>query len=107
MTLTDLRDAGVVFPYFPSAYAVGDLLDLLAGYNRTIRLVAEEEKVPMVDLAKSFDALPDPRPYFFDTMHTNPKGMALIAEDVATVLERQGLVGPRSEASTAATGGAP
>jgi lysophospholipase L1-like esterase len=107
MTLKDLHDAGVVFPYFPSAYAVGDLLDLLAGYNRTIRRVAEEEKVPLVDLAKSFDALPDPRPYFFDTMHTNPEGMALIAQDVAKVLERQGLVGPPSEANTAAAGGTP
>lgn len=105
MTAADLRKAGVVFPYFPSAYAVGDFLDLLGAYNGVIRRVAAEENVPLVDLAARFDALADPKPYFFDTMHTDPKGMELIAKDVARVLEEQGLTGPRTDA-TASAGGA-
>jgi hypothetical protein len=105
MTAEDLKRAGVVFPYFPSAYAVGDFLDLLAAYNRTIRRVAAEEKVPLVDLAKSFEALPDPTPYFYDTMHTNSKGMALIAQDVATVLEAEGLAERPSHETAAAEPG--
>lgn len=107
MSVADLHRAGVMFPYFPSAYAVGDFLDLLAAYNRTIRRVAEEERVPLVDLAKSFEALPDPTPYFFDTMHTNPKGMELIAADVAIVLQREGLTGPGEHAETASAPAAP
>lgn len=104
MTVKDLRQAGVVFPYFPSAYAVGDFLALLAAYNDGIRRVAAEEKVPLVDLAKRFDAIADPQPYFFDTMHTNPRGMELIAKDVARVLEAQGLAGPRPGATATASG---
>jgi hypothetical protein len=101
MTAEDLRRSGVVFPYFPSAYAVGDFLDLLAAYNRSIRRLAADEGVPLVDLARSFEALPDPRPYFYDTMHTNTKGMGLLARDVASVLEGQGLAGrPPAAASS-------
>lgn len=102
MTAEDLKRSGVVFPYFPSAYAVGDFLDLLAAYNRTIRNVAEEEGIPLVDLAKSFEALPDPTLYFYDTMHTNSKGMERIAQDVAAVLERQGLASRRPGETAAA-----
>lgn len=107
MTAKDLRAAGVMFPYFPSAYAVGDFLDLLAAYNRTIRRVAEEERVPLVDLAKRFEEISDPQPYFFDTMHTNPRGLALIAGEVARVLAQQHLTGPRPDASAATAPGAP
>ena len=105
MTAKDLRDSGVMFPYFRSAYAVGDFLDLLAAYNGTIRRVAAEENVPLVDLARSFDAIPDPRPYFFDTMHTNRRGMELIAQDVSTVLEGEHLTAPRADATAAAPPG--
>lgn len=91
MTAEDLKQASVVFPYFPSAYAVGDFLDLLAAYNRTIRRVAVEEQVPLVDLARYFEGLPDVRPYFYDTMHTNTQGLALIAGQVQSALEREGL----------------
>jgi len=107
MTAKDLQHASVMFPYFPSAYAVGDFLELLGAYNEVIRRVAAEEKVPLVDLARRFEAVPDPRPYFFDTMHTDPKGMELIAEDVARVLEEAGLTGPRLGATGSAARGAP
>ncbi len=101
MSVADLERAGVVFPYFPSAYAVGDFLDLLGAYNRSIRRVAAEEGVALVDLEKRFDALDDPTPYFYDTMHTNSKGMAIIANEVAATLEREGLAGPPANAARA------
>ena len=39
----DLRRANVQFPYYSSAYAVGDYVDLIASYNRSIREVAGTE----------------------------------------------------------------
>jgi lysophospholipase L1-like esterase len=93
MTADDMREAGVVFPYFPSAYAVGDFLDILGAYNRTIWRVADDEQVPVVDLARHFAELPDVRPYFYDTMHTNAEGMAIIARALEAGLERASLLG--------------
>ncbi len=94
MDVAALREARVVFPYFPSAYAVGDFLDLLAAYNRAIERVALVEQVPVVDLAARFEELPDPRPYFYDTMHTNSDGMARIAAVLEEGLAAEGLLAP-------------
>ena len=89
----DLRRAGVVFPYFPSAYGVGDMLDLVGAYNRALRRVGLEEQVPVVDLARHFEELGDVRPYFWDTMHTNPEGREVIAAVLLEGLEKSGLLG--------------
>ena len=40
MTVAELRRHNVQFPYFPSAYGTGDLVDLIASYNRSIRRIA-------------------------------------------------------------------
>lgn len=92
MTVQDLREADVVFPYFPSAYGVGDLLDLLAAYNRSIRRMAMEEQVLLVDLAAAFAKLQDIRPYFHDTMHPNGRGAELIAMELHAALVREDLL---------------
>jgi lysophospholipase L1-like esterase len=102
MTLEELRSAGVIFPYFASAYGVGDFLDLLGSYNRAVRRVAVEEQVSLVDLARLFDALDDPRAFFYDTMHTNSAGMGLIAGWLEEGLRANHLLG--DEPSTAAGG---
>ena len=93
MTLEDLRRAHVVFPYYSSAYAVGDFVDLIASYNRSIRRVAEAEGVPLVDLAKEIDGRPDRRRLFLDTMHPNQQGRELIAEILARRLRESGVLG--------------
>jgi hypothetical protein len=45
------------------------------------------------------------RPLFYDTMHTNNQGMALIAGALAAALEEHGLLGPSipAQATTAAS----
>jgi hypothetical protein len=62
MSAEDLRAANVVFPYFSTGYGVGDLLDLVGTYNETIRNLARERSVPLVELASEFEALADVRP---------------------------------------------
>jgi lysophospholipase L1-like esterase len=80
MTLADLRRSNVVFPYYTSAYGVGDFVDLIESYNRTIRAVARAEDVPVVDLASEINSRQDRRRLFMDTMHPNQRGRELIAE---------------------------
>lgn len=107
MTLEDLEQARVVFPYFPSAYGVGDLLDLVGAYNRAIERVGLKTGTPVVDLAARFAAIEDPRPYFHDTMHTNLDGMAVIAEAFEEALEAHGLLEPAPAAGTRRAAEAP
>lgn len=97
MSVDALRRAGVVFPYFPSAYGTGDLRDLVASYNRAVRRVGIEMGVPVADVGKRFDALPDPTAFFWDTMHTNHEGNALVAAELARELEANGLLGAGDE----------
>jgi lysophospholipase L1-like esterase len=97
MSVPDLRQARVMFPYFGSANAVGDFLDLLAAYNQVVRTLAAERNVPLVDLAKHFEAVDDITPYFFDTMHPDTRGRAVIAEQLLSGLEREGLLAPAPE----------
>jgi len=94
MTLEDIRRANVFFPYFPSAYGVLDLLDLIHDYNQTIRRVALDEGVPLIDLEREFDRIPDPVPLFLDTMHTTPEGARRIADLLLRDLDRDGLLDP-------------
>ena len=114
MTLEDLKQAGVIFPYFQSSYGVGDLLDLIGAYNRVIRRVAAEGRVPLVDLSRTFENLQDTRPYFIDTMHLSRRGLERVASEIFAGLERNDLLGharhgnPASEhASASATRGTP
>ena len=92
MTVRDLRENQVMFPYFPSAYGVGDLLDLLAAYNRSVRRVGTESNVPVLDLARDFDALPDVRPLFYDTMHPDYAGRQRVAAKLYDLMVRERLL---------------
>jgi lysophospholipase L1-like esterase len=92
MTVDDLRRANVVFPYFPSAYSVGDFIDLIAAYNQSIRKVALEQEVVLVDLAAEIDGRPDRRALFFDTMHPNQAGKELIADILSRRLQEKGVI---------------
>ncbi len=94
MTVEDLQRAGVMFPYFQSAYGVGDLLDLIEAYNRVIRGVAAQEGAPLVELSRTFEAIEDTPRYFIDTMHLSPLGMQTVAGEVLAGLERNQLLGP-------------
>jgi lysophospholipase L1-like esterase len=92
MTVADLKAAAVMFPYYASAYGVGDLLDLLGAYNRSIREIAMEQQVLLIDLDEVFSKRPDSRPYFFDTMHPSRKGHELIADALFESFQRAGLL---------------
>lgn len=92
MNAAQLRDAGVVFPYFGSAYGVGDFLDLVAAYNRTIFAIGRELDVPVIDIAHAIAQVDDPVEYLFDTMHSKPKGMDLISGRVVEGLADLGLL---------------
>ena len=103
MTVADLRSNDVMFPYFPSAYGVGDLLDLLASYNRAIQRVALDTRVDVADIAAHFESLPDVQPFFYDTMHAGTKGRHKIAEQLREALVRDGFL-PRASTQIGALG---
>lgn len=94
MTAEEVLEQNVYFPYFPAAYAVGDFLDLVDAYNRSIRRVAAEEQVPVADLAIAFQRIPAVEGHFTDTVHLTYEGHALIAETLHDALERAGLAAP-------------
>jgi hypothetical protein len=48
----------------------------------------------LIDLARSFEQLPATGPYFWDTMHLSPQGMALAADEILAGLDRERLLGP-------------
>lgn len=83
MTHEDLRRQNVIFPYYPSSYGVGRLLNLHWVYNDVVRSVARETHVPLVDLDRIFEAA-EKFALFDDTMHANAKGHELIAHSVFT-----------------------
>ena len=95
MTLEELRRSNVIFPYFQSAYAVGDFVDLIAAYNESIRRIAAERDAVLVDLATEIDGRLDRRELFFDTMHPNLQGTKLVARILAHRLRQNGLVAAR------------
>jgi lysophospholipase L1-like esterase len=79
----ELRRANVFFPYFAGAYGVARLVSLVHAYNRTVVDVGRREGVDVVDLAAVFEAIENRTPYFWDTMHPNGHGHALIAETLS------------------------
>jgi lysophospholipase L1-like esterase len=83
MSPEQIRQANVFFPHFAGAYGVARLLSLRAAYNRTIVDVGRREGVEVVDLAALFEPMPDKPTYFWDTMHPNDKGGAVIARALA------------------------
>jgi lysophospholipase L1-like esterase len=88
----DLKKRGVFFPYYAGAFSIDRVLSLHAAYNRTIRHVARQEGVSLVDLDEKFRIL-DKQPLFWDTMHPNERGNAVIAGHVAKeilLLENKG-----------------
>lgn len=95
-TVKDIQEAHVFFPYYASAYSVGDLLDLVSAYNRTIEEIAKEHDVPLVDLAAAFAARADYRKLFYDTMHPTAEGNELIAREIFAVAEREKLLASAS-----------
>ena len=93
MTTQELQQANVFFPYFSGAYGVSPLLSLHRAYNRAILDVGRQQGAEVVDLAAKFEPITKRTTYFWDTMHPNEKGGALIAEILAArirTLEAEG-----------------
>jgi lysophospholipase L1-like esterase len=91
-TAEDVVQAGVYLPYYPSAYAVRDFLDLVDAYNRAVLEIARDEDVPVVDLYGTFMARPDFRSLYFDTMHPTREGYGIVARTALDVLDDTGLL---------------
>lgn len=89
----DLQQARANFPYFLSADRLGDTLDLIEAYNRSIRRVGASEGAELIDLAERFGALDSAQGYFVDTMHPSRLGMELIAATVERSLAGSGALG--------------
>lgn len=94
MTLEDIRKSNVIFPYYASAYGVGDLLDMVDAYNRTIKKVAQDENISIVDLSSTFSSLDGVGSYFYDTMHASHEGRILIQNEIYNTLIKDKLVKP-------------
>ena len=82
LSARDLKVRGVFFPYYAGTYSIDRFLSLHAAYNRTIRRIAQELAVPLVDLDEEFRKL-EKRPLFWDTMHPSEKGNGIIARLVS------------------------
>jgi lysophospholipase L1-like esterase len=57
---------------------------ILRHNNTLLRALAEEQHVPLIDVAAAFESMPDKTSYFFaDHYHPNAKGAAFIASVIA------------------------
>lgn len=92
-TVQDVRERRIVFPYYASAYGVGDLLDLVSAYTRATELVAIEENVPLFRLDRVLNGHPDSQDLFLDTMHPTDQGRKIIAEALLRFLDENELLG--------------
>jgi lysophospholipase L1-like esterase len=81
MPYEEIKRQNVVFPWYGSAYSVNKLLSVHRAYNRTIRMVAEQEGMPLLDLEVEFEKH-DKNELFWDTMHPNEKGHRVIADSM-------------------------
>lgn len=90
MSQEDIKRQNIMFPWYGNAYSVNKLLSLHRAYNRTIRKVAEEENIPLLDLDLEFDKF-DKNELFWDTMHPNEKGQRLIAGFLFDKVRRMGI----------------
>jgi lysophospholipase L1-like esterase len=92
MSREELASSNVFFPYFAGTYSVDRFLSLHAAYNRVIRAVASRHGVPLVDLEAAFEG-EHRRELFWDTMHPNEKGNAVVGRamfETITALGRSG-----------------
>jgi len=80
----------VHFPYFTSD--IEKLKILQNRYNETIEDIAQKEKVPLIDLNKAINQIPDKGGLFFDTMHPYCEGQKIIAETIFNDLISQKLL---------------
>jgi lysophospholipase L1-like esterase len=72
--------------YPPYTNRLADLKLLYARYQETLRQVAADERVPVVDAASAFDRLPDKGTLFKDTAHFSCEGQMLVARTLADAL---------------------
>lgn len=81
MSLDELKRQRVFFPYYAGTYSVEKFLSLHRAYNNTIREVARNHGVLLVDLDAIFNTH-DKTDLFWDTMHPSVKGHTLIARSI-------------------------
>ena len=76
--------ARVVYPYY--THSLDELRALYADYQTTVREVATEDHVQVIDIAAWFDGSNKPN-LFVDTLHFTCAGHALVANRLAPALE--------------------
>jgi lysophospholipase L1-like esterase len=70
-----------------------DLIRLHAAYNDVVRGIAASHRVLLVDLARMFAAIPEPRSYFMpDGVHHREQGLQIIADALVEAMREHGLV---------------
>ncbi|PIQ77320.1 hypothetical protein COV82_05145 [Candidatus Peregrinibacteria bacterium CG11_big_fil_rev_8_21_14_0_20_46_8] len=77
------------YPHFTNDIKI---IEILADrYNDTLRKLAQELQLPLIDLERHIEALPNKEPYFTDTIHTTCEGNTIIANFLYQELLRQEL----------------
>ena len=90
LAVRDVRSGYVQFPYFGGGDAVGDFVDLIDAYNRSIKRLALTEQVELLDLSGEVAGRADRADLFLDAMHLTQDGHRAIAGSLAEVLRRGG-----------------
>lgn len=85
LTHADIGRLNVIFPYYAGTYSIGKFLSLLRAYNNTIRSLAVDHGVALVDLDIIFNRH-DKDLLFWDTMHPSLRGHQLIAKSLAEAI---------------------
>jgi lysophospholipase L1-like esterase len=85
LTHADIDRLNVIFPYYAGTYSIGKFLSLLRAYNNTIRSLAVDHGVALVDLDIIFNRH-DKDLLFWDTMHPSLRGHQLIAKSLAEAI---------------------
>lgn len=67
-----------------------DYRDLYLRFNETVRAVADEQDVVLIDLAAD---IPQSEQYIYDWVHLNTVGSELVAEKIATAVRDSGKLG--------------
>lgn len=73
----------VQYPYY--THSIAELNGLYADYQQTLRDVAAQDQVAVVDVAVAFDGVRK-RDYFTDAIHLNCAGHTVIAEQLAPAI---------------------
>jgi lysophospholipase L1-like esterase len=83
--MSDAAKAKAHYPWYTNQ--ANELLAVYHDYQDTLRKVAAQEQVPVIDNAAIFEGHGDKAPLFTDSVHVTCDGQTMIAQNVAQQLE--------------------